>query len=207
MEEKRSFFQPWMVLLVMPLLGLVAMVLIIVADNQEDNPANRDQVAYTTPRAQTLPPRTPPPQPTSAVGLLAPDVTLTDLDGATFTLADYRGRVVIVNFWATWCTPCQAEMPALQAYNDSQAPDGPIVIAITDPDNGQTLEDIRTFVEAHDLTLRVGIDTDAVLHYAYRIYGLPTTYFIDANGITHHYRSGEMDVDDIIGEVASMSDS
>lgn len=205
MEAKRPFFQPWMILLVMPLLGIVAMVLVLSSGDNATTPT--EQVSAATPRPQTLPPRTPPPAPTSALGLPAPSVVLTDLNGETFTLADYQGRVIVLNFWATWCLPCEEEMPALQAYSESQGSDGAVVIAVTDPDSGQTLDDVRAFAERYGLTLRVAIDSGRILHYAYGVYGLPTTYFIDPQGLTHHYRAGQMDIDDIAGEVAIVFES
>src|SRR5574342_1058173 len=83
------------------------------------------------------------------VNYAAPELTLTDLQGTTHSLADYRGQVVLVNLWATWCPPCKEEMPTLQAYYNKYANKGFVIIAIND---GDPKTDVLQFVEDYGLT-------------------------------------------------------
>src|SRR5512143_1365823 len=85
----------------------------------------------------------------------APKLSLKGLDGAGHTLADYRGQVVLVNLWATWCPPCQAEMPVLQKYFERYQAEGFTVVAIED---GEPESDVRSFVKQHGLTFPVWLD-------------------------------------------------
>ncbi|MBV6452709.1 MAG: Thiol-disulfide oxidoreductase ResA [Anaerolineales bacterium] len=111
----------------------------------------------------------------------APELTLTDLDGATHSLADYRGQVVLVNLWATWCEPCKEEMPALQAFYDKQKENGFVIIAIND---GDPKEDVLQFVKDYQLTFPIWLDpTYIATEQAFKTLGLPSSYVIDRSGM------------------------
>lgn len=207
--EKKSFFQPWMILLILPLIGIGAMILVLIsADNQAD-PASENLTLnnLSSPLPQTLPPRTPIPTSTPVFGQSVPNIQLTDLNGDPFTLSDFAGRPIIVNFWASWCEPCKEEMPQLQAYSDAQAENGPLIIAVTDPDNAQDIDKIRAFIKEYGVTLQVGLDQGAALHYALGVPGLPTTFFINSNGIIQGRRIGEIDYQAVVDEVALLDNS
>lgn len=120
----------------------------------------------------------PPPAPRQ--GFAAPDFTLQTLDGRTLTLNDLRGKAVVLNFWATWCSPCKAEMPALQKVYSATHGQGVEIIAITVESN---TANIQRFVEAYHLTFPIGLDAGAAVSRRYRVEGTPTTFFIDKNGI------------------------
>ena len=109
----------------------------------------------------------------------APKLTLLDLDGKSVSLDDYRGRVVLVNNWATWCPPCKAEMPELQAYYDSHSQDDFTIIAI---DAGDSLWEVRQFVHDYGLTFPVWSDSEMEALAAFRNRGLPSSYVIDEAG-------------------------
>ena len=110
----------------------------------------------------------------------APELSLTGLDGASHSLADYRGQVVLVNLWATWCPPCKAEMPLLQKYFDKHKAEGFSVIAIED---GDPEGDVRTFVSTNALTFPVWLDpTYQASDHAFKTINLPTSYVIDRTG-------------------------
>ena len=113
------------------------------------------------------------------VDFSAPKLTLLDLEGKAVSLDDYRGQVVLVNNWATWCPPCKAEMPELQAYYDSHSQDRFTIIAI---DAGDSLWEVRQFVHDFGLTFPVWTDSDMEALSAFRNRGLPSSYVIDEFG-------------------------
>lgn len=208
-SQPQSFFKAWMILLIMPLIGIVAMVIIIAnpSDSSTQNTPQATQIILdpASPAPQTLPPRTPLPTSTSVINQSLPPIILSDMDGNPLDLSAFKGRQLIINFWASWCEPCKNEMPALQEYADAQDDNGPLVIAVTDPENGQTMEDIVTFIEEYELNLLIGIDQSAQLHYALGVPGLPTTFFINADGIIQGRRIGEVDLKAITDEVALLN--
>ncbi|MCR4990605.1 MAG: redoxin domain-containing protein [Lachnospiraceae bacterium] len=119
--------------------------------------------------------------------LPAPDFTLTDQYGVTHTLSDYKGKVVFLNFWATWCPPCRQEMPDIQAfYEKSQSdPDSELVIlGVAFPDMGGELseEGIKDFLDENGYTYPTLMDKSGSLLYPYYISAYPTTYMIDRDG-------------------------
>ena len=121
------------------------------------------------------------------VGALAPDFEWNAPDGSTRTLASLRGRVVVINFWATWCRDCRTEMPLL----NSVARDGDAVFLAID-----LLEDgrrTRSFLDQLRLDhLEPILDLDGRTTYRYGYRGLPATYFIDAQGVIRHVESGPL---------------
>ncbi len=205
--ENNSFFQPWMILLIMPLIGILAMVLTLVNDGNEDQDGSTNSSEAAVSDIATPIPQTVPPQPTlpPVIDEPIPDIELIDLEGNPFSLQDFIGRPIVLNFWATWCGPCIEEMPELQAYSDSQGENGVVVISVTDPNNGQNMELIHEFVEENNLTFRIGIDPESELHSAMSILEmgfLPVTIFIDANGIARTRLIRQVDVEILEEEVA-----
>ena len=113
-------------------------------------------------------------------GQPAPDFALKSSSGENLRLSEYRGDVVMVNFWATWCGPCRGEMPYLEAIYKEWAGKGLVFYAIN---SGETTLDARKFMEANNLTMPVLLDPNQEVSRKYGIMGIPTTYFIDRNGI------------------------
>ncbi|HSG45825.1 MAG TPA: TlpA disulfide reductase family protein [Anaerolineales bacterium] len=121
----------------------------------------------------------------------APELTLTDLNGETRSLVDYRGQVILVNLWATWCPPCKEEMPTLQAFHDKYNDDGFAVIAIND---GDPSPDVLQFVQDYKLTFPVWLDpTYIATEDAFKTLNLPSSFVIDRNGIVRLQWVGEVD--------------
>jgi len=115
------------------------------------------------------------------VNFAAPELTLTDTHGVSHSLADYRGQVVLVNLWATWCPPCKEEMPALQAFHNKQKKNGFVVIAIND---GDPTPDVLQFVKDYELTFPVWLDpTYLATEQAFKTLNLPSSFVIDRSGI------------------------
>lgn len=110
----------------------------------------------------------------------APELTLTDIQGVTHALADYRGHVVLVNLWATWCLPCKEEMPTLQAFYNKHKEEGLIIIAVND---GDPKADVLQFVKDYELTFPVWLDpTYIATEQAFKTLNLPSSFVIDRNG-------------------------
>ena len=127
----------------------------------------------------------------------APDFDVQTLDGDTVSLADYRGRVIFLNFWWTGCPPCIRELPALQAFNaaqrDAYGDDGAIVLAIN---QGESPEQVREFLDELGVEgITILMDRARVWGNDYGISGFPTTFIIDANGMVRFRKLGELDVD------------
>jgi thiol-disulfide isomerase/thioredoxin len=114
------------------------------------------------------------------VSFPAPDLTLTDVQGVSRSLADYRGQVVLVNLWATWCPPCKEEMPVLQSFYDKYKEKGFVILAI---DDGDPTADVLQFVKDYELTFPVWLDpTYQATDHAFHAPGLPTSFVIDRSG-------------------------
>ena len=109
----------------------------------------------------------------------APQLALTGPSGSVASLADYRGRVVLVNNWATWCPPCQAEMPDLQAYYQAHSAQGFVVVAI---ESGDSASNVANFVRQHGLAFPVWLDPQAAAVQAFKNWDLPSSYLVDRQG-------------------------
>lgn len=109
----------------------------------------------------------------------APDFALKNLDGETVTLRQYRGRVVVVNFWATWCPPCRAEMPSMQRAWEVYKDKGIVLLGV---DIGETDDRVFQFMADLGLDFPVVLDTDSKVTNAWPVKGLPTTVVVDPKG-------------------------
>ena len=115
-------------------------------------------------------------------GFNAPGFTLNTLDQDSLTLEDLRGQAVILNFWASWCPPCQEEMPAMQSVYETFKDQGLHIVAVNLAFQDST-EAAQDFVDTLGLTFPVVMDEDGDVARQYRISALPTTFFIDAEGV------------------------
>jgi len=114
-------------------------------------------------------------------GEAAPAFTLQTLDGNQASLADYKGKVVLLNFWATWCEPCRDEMPALQQAYDKYKEQGLVVVAANLDENNIT---IKGFINQYQLNFPILIDKGReVALDRYKVGPIPTTFIIDKNGV------------------------
>jgi len=123
------------------------------------------------------------------VNFVSPELTLTDIQGVSHSLADYRGQVILVNLWATWCPPCKEEMPALQSFYNQHKDQGFMVVAIND---GDPTKDVLQFVKDYKLTFPVWLDpTYLATERAFKSLNLPTSFVIDRNGVVQlHWVGG-----------------
>ena len=124
--------------------------------------------------------------PAPAVGHPAPDFTLTTAAGETFKLSDLRGTPVVLNFWATWCPPCRAELPELQAASERLTGQ----VAIVGVNQAEAPAEVGAFAEKLGLTFAIPLDQDAEVSRLYRVRSLPTTFFIDRSGVIRQMQIG-----------------
>ena len=130
----------------------------------------------------------------------APDFTLPTLSGAPIHLAELRGKVVLLNFWATWCVPCRTEMPTLEALYQRYKDRGLDVLAVNL--DLRSTAGVAAFLQEVGVTFRVGLDPSWSIARAYRVLGLPTTYLIDRAGNVVVREVGERDWMDRVSQTA-----
>lgn len=134
------------------------------------------------------------------VGTAAAEFSLVDLEGKTHRLSDYRGKIVLVNFWATWCKPCTTEMPAMQAVYDRLRGEGFVVLAVNE------LEDsvrVREHIRTHGHTFPVLLDSSNQVANMYGVFGLPVSVFVDPQGLVQEYVKGGLLTEQRIADVVS----
>jgi thiol-disulfide isomerase/thioredoxin len=139
-------------------------------------------------------------EPGLQIGDLAPELTftdsggaavqLTDLDGNPIRLADLRGKAVWINFWASWCPPCQYETPTLRAMDERYRDRGLAIIGINVQ---QTVDVGRDYADRYGLRYTIGADVTGGIFHAYRVFALPTQFFIDGDGRLRAIVNGPLD--------------
>jgi cytochrome c biogenesis protein CcmG, thiol:disulfide interchange protein DsbE len=139
-------------------------------------------LAWTVLSRPTTRPTTAGQIPAPQVGFLAPAFTLTELTGQTVNVSDYQGQVVLVNFWASWCPPCRAEMPAIQDVYESYQSQGLVVLAI-DASSQDAPAAMQTFLGSFTHSYPILLDTNGAVNRLYAVSSLPTTFFIGRDGM------------------------
>lgn len=142
---------------------------------------NRVPVSEAVAVAGSLPPA-------PAIGHPAPDVTLTDTNGQVFKLSDLRGTPVVLNFWATWCPPCRAELPELQAASERLTGQ----VLIIGVNQAEAPADVKAFAQQLGLTFQIPLDTQMEASRLYLVRSLPTTFFIDRSGVIRQMQVGPL---------------
>lgn len=134
------------------------------------------------------------------VGTPAEDFHLVDLDGKDQSLSQYRGKIVLLNFWATWCKPCTTEMPAMQASYDKLRDKGFVVLAINElEDDAQ----VREHIKQYGHTFPVLMDRDNRVANQFGVFGLPVSVFIDEKGVVQEYIKGGLLTEQVILDVVT----
>ena len=125
------------------------------------------------------------------VGHVAPDFLLSTLDGRETRLSDYRGHVVFLNFWATWCGPCRIEMPAMEHLYREFRPKGFAILAVSTDVEGATVT--RPYRDALGLSFTIAHDPRMEVGHLYGVRSLPVTFLVDRDGVITHKIFGSLD--------------
>ena len=167
------------------LLALVYSAGLLGCDGMPDNEAAGDQGAAPGAPVLTVAPR---------VGHVAPDFVLNTLDGREVRLSDYRGHVVFLNFWATWCGPCKVEMPTMEHLYREYRRQGFAILAVST--DAEAAGVTRPYRDALGLTFTIAHDPDAVVMRLYGVHTLPVTFLVDREGVITHQLFGARDWED-----------
>lgn len=137
---------------------------------------------------------------------LAPDFELTTLTGETVKLSDYKGKKVILNFWATWCPPCKVEMPFMESYYGKYKESENVEILavnMTNMERGRS-ETVKGFVDEHKLTFPILMDEDGGVTELYKVLAYPTTFIINTEGVITDRGNWSLD-EEVIKELVDNS--
>ena len=135
------------------------------------------------------------------IGFTAPDFTLPTVDKREISLSDYRGKPVILNFWATWCGPCRYEVPAFKAFSEKYTADDVVVIAVNTQDDPDSA---LGYAKADGLKFVIPVDPRGTVANMYTVRGLPTTFFISETGIITSIKIGPfLSIDEMEERMAS----
>ena len=134
---------------------------------------------------------------------MAPDFALKDIEGNIHRISDYKGHVIIVNFWATWCPPCRAEMPAMQRAWEQLREEGIMMLAI---DVGEDEDTVFEFTASYPVDFPLLLDMDSTVSEAWEVKGLPTTFVVDQWGRKIYRAVGgrEWDAPDLLDKVRAL---
>jgi peroxiredoxin len=135
------------------------------------------------------------------VGNVAPDFQLQTLAGETVKLSDYKGQRVMLNFWATWCPPCRAEMPDMEKFYQKK---GVAILAVNLTETEATMQDIHDFVDEFGLTFPILLDKKIEVATTYQIGPIPTSYMIDSDGIIRYKTLGALNYEMMVAEFEKM---
>lgn len=188
--KKGSF---WVLVLVLVVLigGAYVLYSRLSADARPDNLSAQTpaETENQTPQGSDAPEETEPPK------VEAPDFTVEDADGEEVKLSDYVGKPIVLNFWASWCSPCKSEMPEFNAaWEELEGEVQFLMVNMTDGSR-ETVDTAKEYVEGQGFSFPVFFDTGSEAAMAYSAYSLPTTYFIDAEGYVVARAVGAIDRD------------
>jgi len=134
-------------------------------------------------------------------GQLAPDFELKTIDGETVKLSDYKGQRVMLNFWATWCPPCRAEMPDMQKFQENKDVQ---ILAVNLLETESNPDNVQEFIDELKLTLTVPMDEKSAVSNQYQVVAYPTSFMIDSNGRIQSVVAGALNYDFMVQEFEMM---
>jgi peroxiredoxin len=194
----RRFSPAMLVFLLFPVLGLLAAAFVALSGG------GIGPQAATPPAPTPAPVRLPAQQQSQAAGEPAPDFELRALDQNFVSLSDFRGRVVFLNFWATWCGPCERELPAFESFMAGQPEDGPVVVGVN---LGETYDTVKPYLDERGISsFPILLDVEYRVSDLYGIGPIPVTYVIDESGTIRFSKFGEITPEDMQTYLAALSE-
>ena len=158
-------------------------ILVIGCENQTPPKATADQNALASPASAPEAPTT------LSKPASVPDFSLPSLNGEKLNMSDYKGMVVLINFWATWCGPCRYEIPDLIELQEEFGPDKFTILGISEDDGD--IEMVKEFVKETNINYPIALDTDGRVAEAFGgVYALPATFVVDQAGRISHRTYG-----------------
>lgn len=143
----------------------------------------------------------PPPVEGLRIGNIAPNFTLGSNRASRVSLSELQGKLVILNFWASWCPPCRYEVPALESVHHEYGPQGVVVLAVNEKEK---LENVERFAHDNGISFAVWLDEDGWAGHIYQVRSIPTTYFIDRAGIIRAVQIGSMTREQIVAHLEKL---
>lgn len=133
-----------------------------------------------------------------------PPFVLEDIDGKQYRLSDYRGKVVLVNFWATWCAPCVKEMPTMQRLKSKLGEKELLILAVNMGDDDAS---VRDFLKKIPLSFPILMDRQGSVSRQWKVYALPTSFVLDAKGTVTYVLFGslEWDTPEVAAQLSSLT--
>lgn len=146
--------------------------------------------------------------PSDSVGLdrgdKAPGFTIETLEGEEVKLADYQGQKVLLNFWATWCPPCRAEMPDMQKFYENDAGDDIAILGVNLISEEQSMTGVKDFLDEYEISFPILVDDASSVAYLYKAHSLPTSYLINKDGTIHDVAVGPLNYELMVQKFAEM---
>ncbi|WP_257352169.1 peroxiredoxin family protein [Pseudalkalibacillus decolorationis] len=183
---------------ILPIVFLVGLVIWGVYDYTQDNhtePENGEKIEQNSVASNEQKPATKNRETGIEQGNIAPDFTLQTLEGKKVKLSDYRGKNVIINFWATWCPPCRVEMPHMEDYYQANQENDFTILAVNMTESEKSKSDVKSFVNDFGLSFPVVLDVESKVTNTYEVVAYPTSYFVDKQGVIRHKVMGAVNQD------------
>ena len=136
--------------------------------------------------------------------VFAPDITVYTLEGGEVNLSDLRGKPVVLNFWATWCPPCKAELPHFEKLSVEYGGEVEFMMVNLTDGTRDTEELVSSFIDSEGYTFPVYCDTEMQAYHLYGVQSIPQTFFIDADGRIQNYYTGAMSEEQLKGYIEEM---
>lgn len=180
----------------------VAFFTIYTYDNTSDEVNSVTRNSDNNEVNQNIPDVSDPQQIGSSTYEKAEDFTLLDLEGNEVSLSDYKGKKIFLNFWATWCPPCKAEMPDIEKVYQETKDSDLVILAV---EIGEPLETVKSFIDENDYNFKVLLDIDQSVALAYDISSIPTSFFIDEDGNIIAKRVGAMNNEQMMEYIETLN--
>jgi peroxiredoxin len=190
---------------ILPIAVLIALIVWGIFDVVHKNNINNASKAYTNTNVTAKANDNGTIEEGLQIGNLAPDFELTTLDGKKVKLSDYRGKKVVLNFWATWCPPCKAEIPDLEKFYSDFKDRDIVILGVDLTQSEKSQESVSMFAGNYGITYPILLDKEGTANETYQVSAIPTSYIIDTKGVIVNKVVGPMDYETMKGMLAGIN--